>query len=78
MQVQHSLVWVWPNAGPNAHLKAMSKPAPVMPELLDEQNLLHVSPWYALLHIPTEHRSQLYNRCSHQSLATVILNYNCK
>ncbi len=47
MQVQHQLVWVWPEAGPNAHLEAMSREATVIPELLDENIAAYAVPWSA-------------------------------
>lgn len=48
VQVQHHLLWVWPDAGPNAHLEAMSKEAAVIPELLDEETAVYAVPWYTL------------------------------
>lgn len=48
VQLQHHLLWVWPDAGPNAHLEAMSKEAAVIPELLDEETAVYAVPWYML------------------------------
>ena len=47
MQVQHRLLWVWPEAGPNAHLEAMSTEATVIPDLLHEENTAYAIPWSA-------------------------------
>lgn len=47
MQVQHRLLWVWPEAGPNAHLEAMSTEATAIPDLLHEENTAYAIPWSA-------------------------------
>ena len=44
MQVQHR---VWPEAGPNAYLEAMSREATVIPDLLHEENTAYAIPWSA-------------------------------
>ncbi len=47
MQVQHRLLWVWPEAGSTAHLEAMSTEATVIPDLLHEENTAYAIPWSA-------------------------------
>ncbi|DBA85849.1 TPA: hypothetical protein ACH3X1_005397 [Trebouxia sp. C0004] len=48
MQVQHRLLWVWPEASPNAYryLEAMSTEANIIPDLLHEGNTAYAIPWF--------------------------------
>ena len=48
MQVHQELLWVWPEPGADAHLEAMSQPAPLIP-MLSENKAIHVAPWSVCL-----------------------------
>ncbi|KAL0039345.1 hypothetical protein WJX79_003955 [Trebouxia sp. C0005] len=46
-QVQHRLLWVWPEADPNAHLEAMSTEATVRSDPLHENHTAYAILWSA-------------------------------
>lgn len=45
--MQHHLLWVWADAGPNAQLECLSKQPAIVEELLHDDQVLYVHPWYA-------------------------------
>ena len=45
--MQHHLLWVWADAGPNAQLDCLSKQPAVIEELQQDDKVLYVHPWYA-------------------------------
>lgn len=45
--MQHHLLWVWADASPNAQLECLSKQPAIVEELLQDDQVLYVHPWYA-------------------------------
>ncbi|KAA6419785.1 MAG: hypothetical protein FRX49_10318 [Trebouxia sp. A1-2] len=51
-QVQHRLLWVWPEADPNAHLEAMSTEATVRSDPLHENHTAYAILWGDRYQVP--------------------------
>ncbi|DBA79280.1 TPA: hypothetical protein ACH3X2_007828 [Trebouxia sp. C0005] len=59
-QVQHRLLWVWPEADPNAHLEAMSTEATVRSDPLHENHTAYAILWF-MRELPYGHDVLLEN-----------------